>query len=70
MPEYIKSPDGTVHVASQMGQAEFTFCARDMSYDGGDGGFDAVPVAGPATCEDCKAEIEKARRSIRGVRFI
>lgn len=67
---YWKDQDGIVHVASQLGDNESTWCGR---YDDGDrfgGSLErTVPSAGPATCADCREAIDDARESLRGIRW-
>jgi len=73
MAEYLLDKDtGIIHIASDAGCGEFTFCDRDFSSaaDGSDGEI-VNPGAsnGPANCAECKNSIDRLRGSMKGARF-
>ena len=72
---YVKSPDSAVHVVSQAGDGEFTFCDRVYGEEDKEGfvgnteGFYGVDCSGPATCLACKETVDEFRASVKGVRW-
>ena len=78
---YVLSPDGKIHVVSNAGDGEFTFCDRVYGEDDNDrskssgrpvgdtGGFEGIYILGPATCQQCRAAVDEVRLSLAGVRW-
>ena len=70
MVQYIRGPDGLVHVVNPSGGGDFTFCDRDFTEsDEETQSFAGIVSKGPATCSFCKSEIKDVAASIKGVRF-
>lgn len=69
MPEYAQDEDGVVHLMSQFGDNEFTYCNRPTDSDTPEGGFIPAPSDGPATCAPCKEEVDRTRDAIKGARW-
>ena len=65
---YVLSPDGEIHVISNAGDGEFTFCDRDY-VQADSGGFQGIYILGPATCQQCKEAVDELRLSLAGVRW-
>ena len=67
-PEYRRDETGTVHVMAPDRGGEFTFC--DVSNDEVQFGLEELDLcAGPATCADCRYEVDAVREAVRGVRW-
>ena len=66
--DYVRDPEGTVHVMSPVGDHEFTFCGRQTS-EPDSGGFVGVAAAGPADCPECREAVLAMRDAIKGIRW-
>ena len=62
MADYVKDPNGVIHIRNHAGCGEFTICDIEVGIPHND-------EDGPANCRDCKHQVDVLRESLKGTRF-